>query len=161
MIANKVARTRGDADAGRAVVVRVGFYLAGQGGFNRSIGVVNVGIGWAHVRETKSKKGVEGHIWEAGLATFKDNPPTITYYWNSLEAEAIFTNIPSGSVLAYRHAGIVPVSHSTKTGIQIESHSAAAKTASIIPMSMGKHPVFNFNHPNDYQFSEWRYVIIP
>lgn len=160
-IANKVARANGDADKGRNVVFRIGFNLSGQGSFNRFPGVVDVGIGWAHVRETKSKRGNEGHVWEAGLTDTKGVPPAITHTWNSLEAEGIFNNIPSGKIFAYRHASIVPVSHSTKDGVHAESNSSAAKTASIIPVSKSKHPIFDFNNPNNYQFSEWRYVVIP
>ena len=160
-IANKVSRANGDADKGRTVVFRIGFNLSGQGGFNRFPGVVDVGIGWVHVREIKSKKGNEGHIWEAGLTDTKYISPTKSYMWNSLEAEGIFYNLPSGTVFAYRHASIVPVSHSNKAGSQTVSHSAAAKTASLIPMSKGKHPALNFTNPNNYQFSEWRYIVIP
>jgi hypothetical protein len=161
MIANKVAKASGDADKGRTVVTRVGYQLAGRGSYNRLVGFVDVGIGWAHVHENKSKQGNESHNWEAGFTTSKGVPPSITYIWNSLEADGIFINIPSGTVFAYRHASIVPVSHSTKTGVKAESHSAASKTSTILPMSKGKHPVFDFNHPNNYQFGEWHYVIIP
>jgi hypothetical protein len=160
-VANAVAKSAGDRNAGLAVVKRLGFLVAGKGSAKRIIGVVGVGVGWFHAHEAKSKKGFEIHIWNIGITTAKGTAPTETQGAVTCEADCIFNNLPSGSVLAYRHASVVPVSHVAKTSTQATPQSSLAKTSSLIPMSKSKHPVIDFNNKNVYQFGEWRYVVIP
>jgi len=160
-VANKVAKANGDINAGYAVVTRIGFQYTNKTGAKRNTGITDVGIGWVHAHEAKSKKGVEGHIWEGGTTTAKSIPPTSVNRAYTLEADCIFSNLASGTIFAYRHASIVPVAHSAKTSTPATPHSSVSKTASVIPMSKAKHPVIDFNKPIAYQFGEWRYVVVP
>jgi hypothetical protein len=161
VVANRVAVAAGDVNAGISVVTRIGFQVDGKGVATRIIGVVETGVGWAHVHEAKGKKGYEGHVWEGGVTTAKGTPPTSVKGWTTLEADCIFYNIPSGTIIGYHHANVMPVAHTVKTSGAAVTKSAVSKTASLVPASKGNHPMIDFNNANPYTFGEWRYVVIP
>ena len=83
------------------VINRINFQVAGRGIIQRIIGIVATGIGWFHVHEAKTVKGYEGHVWEAGVTTAKGVPPTNLKRWFTLEADCIFSDIPSGTIIGY------------------------------------------------------------
>ena len=159
--ANTVAKDAGDPAAGLEVVTRIGFKVAGKGGGTRNIGFIDSGVGWAHAHEAKSRKGMEGHVWNVGISLAKGTPPTVTKTYFSLEADFIFTGAASGSVLAYRHGSVVPVNQKTTPSGQAPSGSVLAKSATIIPMSTKKHPMCDIDATTNVVFGEWRYIVIP
>jgi len=161
IVANRVAKNEGDINAGLGVVKRIGYQIAGRGSTKRNVGFVNSGVGWAQAHEEKSKKGIESHVWEGGITTAKGTPPTVLKSITTCEADCVFNNLPSGAIFAYHHASVVPVSHTSKNSTTGISHSSDSKTATLIPMNKGRHPIFNFNTENLYQFGEWRYITIP
>ncbi|MEI8204034.1 MAG: hypothetical protein WCH34_13520 [Bacteroidota bacterium] len=161
IVARKVAKTaENDVNSGRAVVKRIGFTVAGTGVRKRNVGVVDMGIGWVHVHESKARKSYEGHVWEGGITTAKDVPPTVTKTMYNLESDCIFSGLPSGSIFAYRHASVLPVSHVAKSSGSATPQSSSAKKTSLIPKNKSSHPVFDFNNPHVYSFGEWHYVVI-
>ena len=91
--ANGAAIAAGDIEIGINVITRIGFQVAGKGVAHRIAGIVDAGAGWVHVREAKSVKGNEGHVWEGGIASTKGVPPT-TYNtgstWNVILFLLIF-----------------------------------------------------------------------
>jgi len=157
-VANAVAKTAGDINAGIAVVTRIGFQLAAKGTHARNIGVIDAGIGWFHAHEAKSVEGNQSHLWEGGITNAKGTPPTDTKLYVTCESDVIFNNIPSVSIYAYHHAGVVPVSKDESSTPQ---SSMTEKTATLTPQSKNKHPVIDINNNNLYQWGEWRYVVIP
>jgi len=157
-VANTVYKTAGDINAGIAVVTRIGFQLMAKGAHVRNIGVIDAGIGWFHAHEAKSVDGNQSHIWEGGITGTKGTPPTDTKQYVTCESDVIFNNIPSASIYAYRHAGVVPVSQEEGSSPQA---SINEKTATLIPQSKTKHPVIDINNNNLYHWGEWRYVVIP
>lgn len=161
-MANKAAIAAGDVTAGYTLINSIGFQVAGKGSGKRTIGFIAAGIGWAHAHEAKTVKGVEGHIWEGGPTTAKSVPSTNVKYWFTLESDIIFSDIPSGTVFAYRHASVIPFGHKTAaTGTPVISPVIVAKLATLATVSKGKHPVVDINNVNIYTFGEWRYIIIP
>ncbi len=161
IIANKVVKETGDINNGYNVVTRLGFLYTNKGGGKRNIGFINSGTGWLHAYEAKTLKGLEGHLWEHGTTLAKGTPPTITKKVFTLECDCIFNNIPSGTVFAYRHASIVPVSHIPSSSTSATPKSAKGKTASLVTKSKANHPVFDVNVDNPYQYGDWRYSIVP
>jgi len=161
-VANAVAKSAGDVNAGISVVTRIGFSVAGKGTAKRNIGFVDCGPGWAHAHEAKSRKGFEAHIWDSGLTTAKGTPPTSTLTTVTCEADCIFNNLTSGVILAYHHGSAAPVAQKSKTtSTSLTPQSQSAKTSSLMPMTKSKHPVIDFNNRNNIQFGEWRYIVIP
>ena len=159
-IANAVAKSAGDVNAGISVITRIGFLVAGKGIPKHNVGVVDFGVGWFHAHEEKIKSGTEMHVWCLGLTTAKGTPPSNSAVFATCEADCIFNNLTSGSILAYCHASVVPVSHVAQSGTQASPQSLSAKSASAIPMSKSKHPVIDINNKNYYKFGDWRYVVI-
>ena len=159
-VANAVAKSTGDVNAGISVITRIGFFVAGKGSAKRNVGVVDFGVGWFHAHEEKTKSGTELHVWNLGLTSAKGTPPEESSAFATCEADCIFNNLPSGSILAYCHASVVPVSHVAQSGTQASPQSLSAKSASAIPMSKSKHPVIDINNKNYYKFGDWRYVVI-
>ncbi|MEI7513518.1 MAG: hypothetical protein WCJ74_02775 [bacterium] len=160
-ISNSVARAAGDYEAGKAVVNRIGFLVAGKGSGKRNIGFIDSGVGWAHAHEAKSRKGNEGHIWKAGVPEAKGTPPTETSYMFSLESDFIFTGLASGTVLAYCHGCVIPVNPKVQPSGSAPSGSILAKSATNLPMNKSKHPMGNINDSTNVVFGEWRYIVIP
>jgi hypothetical protein len=163
--ANAASIAAGDIEVGINVINRIGFQVAGKGTAHRIAGIVDAGIGWVHVREVRIKTGSLGHAWEGGICTAKGVPPTSFNTWFGLECDVIFDNIPSGSVIGYRHASIVPAVSKTGTTAGVTPaltpvKSAAAKTASLVPVSKSKHPVYDFSKAITYQFGDWRYTVV-
>ncbi len=161
VIANRVAKAKGDVEAGKGVITRIGFAVAGKGTGKHAEGVVGTGVGWVHVREAKAKKGEEGHIWEGGPTSSKGVPPPTTQHWYTLEVECIFNNIPSGTVFGYRHASVVPVKHKSKPAVKPAISSATSKSATLPLLTKGNHPVIDFKNTSPYVYGEWRYVVTP
>jgi len=160
IIANKVAVSKGDVNAGYTVVTRVGYEVAGKGILSKITGFVDSGVGWAHAREATSKKGVEAHIWEGGSTTGKGIPPTSVKRWVTLQRDCIFNNIPSNTVFAYHHASVVPVGHkTTSSAIIATAKSLVSKIATLLPVSKSKHPIIDINNGSPYNFGEWRYIV--
>ena len=160
-VVNKVAKDAADVAAGEEVVTRIGFQVAGKGGGKRNIGFIDSGPGWAHAHENKSRKGTEGHVWNVGITDAKDTPPKESVNLYSLEADYIFNDIESGSVLAYCHGSVVPVNQKATPSGLAPSGSILSKSATIIPMSKTKHPVISFKGKTNVIFGEWRYIVIP
>jgi hypothetical protein len=161
-MANKAAVAAGDVNTGYTLISALGFQVAGKSSAKRIIGFVNAGIGWAHAHEAKTVKGYEGHIWEGGPTSVKGVPSTNVKYWFTLESDIIFSDIPSGTVFAYRHASVIPFGHKTSaTGSSIISNLVVTKLATLLTVSKGKHPVVDITNVNIYTFGEWRYIIIP
>lgn len=161
VISNRVAKAKGDVEAGKAVITRIGYAVAAKATNKHNTGVVGTGVGWVHVREAKARKGAEGHIWEGGAAGSKDVQPTSTQHWYTLEVECIFNNIPSGTVFAYRHASVVPVKHKATPSVKPVSSVVTGKTATLPIVTKGNHPVIDFKNTTPYVFGPWRYVITP
>lgn len=160
--ANGAAIAAGDSAVGVNVINRINFQVAGKGIIRKTIGIVETAIGWVHVREAKTIKGVEGHIWEAGVTTAKGVPPTTVKRWFTLSCDCIFFDIPSGTIVGYHHASVVSAGRkTTPTGLPVIPKSVTSKTTSLLPASKSKHPMIDFNNANPYTFGEWRYVIIP
>ena len=159
-IANKVARAKGDYNAGLDVLKRLGIVVAGKGGGKRNVGVVEVGEGWVHVHEDKAKKGVEGHVWEVGIPKVKGTPPdpSTTQRFHNLEADCIFT-VPQGPVIiAYRHASVLPLGRKSKSSGQATAKSVKAKSATMIPANKAHHAIFDITAGPQYNWGDWRYV---
>ncbi|MGD0711064.1 MAG: hypothetical protein ABR968_07750 [Bacteroidales bacterium] len=160
--ANAAAIAAGDSAVGANVINRINFQLAGKGIMRKIIGIVETATGWVHVREAKTIKGVEGHVWEAGVTTAKGVPPTTVKRWFTITCDCIFFDIPSGTIIGYHHASIVSGGRkTTPTGLPAIPKSLTSKTTSLLPASKSKHPMIDFNNANPYTFGEWRYVIIP
>jgi hypothetical protein len=160
--ANGASIAAGDIEVGINVINRMNFQVAGKGIMQRIIGIVATGIGWVHAHEAKTVKGVEGHVWEAGPTTAKGVPPPTVKRWFTLESDCIFTGIPSGTIIGYHHASIVPVGRkSTPTGLPVIPKAATSKIASLLPVSKSKHPMIDFNNADPYTFGDWRYAITP
>jgi hypothetical protein len=160
--ANDAAIAAGDVEAGKALISSVGFLVAGKGNTSNHTGFVSTGIGWTQAHEAKAKKGTEGHLWEFGITTAKDVVPINTKDHFTLESTCIFSNIPSNSVFAYRHASISPVGKKKKSGGTVKSTPSTQKTnASLLPVSQGSHPVIDITNNSPYVFGAWRYIIIP
>jgi hypothetical protein len=157
-VANQKSQTAGDINAGIDVIQRIGYKVAGKGGGKRVTGIVDKGAGWAHGHEDKSKKGAELHVWEGGATSAKNVPPTpgTTKTFMSYEADGIFNNIPSGTWYAYHHASLMPASHNAKSSTKATPKSAKAKTATMIPSNMAKHPVFDTQQGMVFNYGPWR-----
>ena len=159
-VANKVAKDAGDVEAGYAVVTRIGFLLAGKGGGNRIIGFCASGPGWAQAHEAKGRKGYEGHVWKVGITEKKATPPPNTVQIFNLEADIIFNNLPSGTILAYCHASVAPVNAKSNPG----GNTAPAGTnlsKSAIAKNKQKRFTVDITSENIYAFGAWRYITIP
>ncbi len=162
--ANGAAIAAGDIEIGINVITRIGFQVAGKGVAHRIAGIVDAGTGWVHVREAKSVKGNEGHVWEGGTTPTKGVPPTTYNTWFDLECDLIFSNIPSGTIIAYRHASVTPAAHKVtpSTGsLTPLLKTAASKIASLVPVNKSKHPVVDFTKAITYQFGDWRFTVTP
>ena len=160
--ANGASIAAGDSTVGINVIERIGFQVAGRGIIQRIIGVVSTGIGWFHAHEAKTVKYLEGHIWEAGTTPTKGVPPVTIKTWFTLSCDCIFYNIPSGTIIGYRHASILPAGHkSTPTGLPVVPKTPALKGASLLPTSKSKHPMIDFENASPYTFGGWRYIVVP
>lgn len=161
LLQTALPRVKGDVEAGKSVITRIGYSVAAKGTNKHVAGVVATGVGWVHVREAKSRKGIEGHIWEGGASTGKGVSPTSTQHWYTLELECIFNNIPSGTVFAYRHASIAPVRQKSTPSVKPIISPAVLKAATLPIVTKGSHPVIDFKNTSPYVFGEWRFIIIP
>lgn len=163
--ANGAAIAAGDIEVGIGVITRIGFQVAGKGLAHRIAGIVDAGVGWVHVREAKSVKGNEGHVWEGGIASAKGVPPVNVNRWFNLECDCIFDNIPSGSIIGYRHASIIPASHKASPSgggtAMPTGKTIASKASSLVPQSKSKHPIYDFTKAFTYQFGDWRFTVTP
>ncbi len=159
--ANAAAIAAGDINVGNAMVTSVGFALAGKGVPKRIIGIIRAGIGWILFHGAKSKKGVEGFVYEFGITTAKGVVPAIIKQAFELSSTCMISNLPSGSIIGVRFASIVPVTHRGGIVAPATARTTSATTATPTTASKGKHPVIDFNNPNPYSFSEWYYTVIP
>lgn len=161
-VANDAALAAGNAEAGKAVITRIGFFVAGKRGGKKHFGIVKTGPGWAEAREPKTVKGVEGHMWRYGTTTAKNVAPTVTKDRFTFEADVFFNNIASGSVFAYSHAPVLPVPKKKKgSGPSVPPASSTQKSTGSIPLGSGKHPVIDFANDNPFTFGDWHYAVIP
>jgi hypothetical protein len=159
--ANAAAIAAGDINAGNAIVTTAGFALAGKGISKRIIGIISAGIGWILFHAAKSKKGIEGFVYEFGITTAKGVVPATIKQAFEINATCMISGLPSGSIIGVRFASIVPATHRGSTIAPATARTASATTATPTTASAGKHPVIDFNNPNPYAFSEWYYTIVP
>ena len=107
----------------------------------------------------KAVKGQEGHLFRCGIVTSKGLIPLkancVDYV--SLECTIEINDLPSGTILAINHTGILPVSHSKTTPLVI---TIKAKKATTLPISKKNHPMFSFTSPDPYTWDGWIYVVI-
>ncbi|MHB8260003.1 MAG: hypothetical protein ACYDCN_05165 [Bacteroidia bacterium] len=159
--ANAKAISTGNINDGIAVVTGVGFLVAGKGTFHRIIGISKAGIGWILFQCLKSKKGMEGFVYEFGDTPNKGTPPLNPKRASETSATCMFNNIPSKTVVAVRFASIVPPSHQAGTNLPNTQRTVAAHATTPPVMSKGKHPVIDFVNGQILTFSEWYYTVAP
>ncbi len=159
-VAQDVANTAGDINAGITVVTRVGCKLGKKGSSKRTdFGVVGSSPNFIQVHVKKSVKGNEAHKWRIALVPALETPPAKGAWveFTSTECDIILEGIPAGSFVAINHTPIVPVAHhktGTTTGI---APPLTGKTVKPIAASKANHPVFNWLNPDPYTWSGWIY----
>jgi hypothetical protein len=101
--ANELAA--GDAVYTKELILTTGYKPEKDKTFSpRDFEVVKTGIGWAHIRTTKTKKGPEVVQWEYGITPAKDLPPVTLIRHINNKVDIVLTDLPSGSIVGIRRA---------------------------------------------------------
>jgi hypothetical protein len=157
---NDAAESTGDVNTGVTLAVNCGGRLAKKTTSTQpDFAVTDAGPGWIKVHAKKAVKGMEGHLFRCAIVTSKGLVPLkancVDYV--SLECTIEINDLPSGSILAINHAGIIPAGHSK---IPIVITPAKLKKATKLPVSKKNHPLFSFTSPDPYTWDGWIYVVI-
>jgi hypothetical protein len=157
---NDVAESSGDVNTGVTLAIGCGGRLAKKTTSTQpDFAVTDEGPSWIKVHARKAVKGMEGHLFRCGIVTSKGLIPAkancVDYV--SLECTIEINDLPSGSVLAINHAGIIPVRHSK---IPVVITPMKLKKATKLPVSKKNHPLFSFTSPDPYTWDGWIYVVI-
>jgi hypothetical protein len=158
--ANDLAIQAGDITAGNTMVIGCGASLSKKTTSSQpDFAVTASGPNWVQVHAKKAIKGVEGHIFICAIVPAKGTVPaeSACKYYVTLECNVVINDLPSGSILAINHSGIIPVGH-TKTPVPITP--LKAKKVTKTPASKKKHPTFSYTSPDPYTWDGWIYVVI-
>jgi len=158
-VAEDVAITAGDINAGITVVTRVGFKTGKKGtGKRPDFGVTATGPGFVQVHVKKDVKGNEGHLFRVAIVAAKGTLPAkatlITYY--TLACDIIIQDLPTAAILAIQHANVVPATHGKKASI---TPPLTGKKAAPVTVSKAHHPVFSYANPDPYTWSDFIYGV--
>ncbi|MGD0709593.1 MAG: hypothetical protein ABR968_00270 [Bacteroidales bacterium] len=157
---NDVAEASGNVNDGVTLAIGCGGRLAKKSTSTQpDFAVTDAGPGWIKVHARKAVKGMEGHLFRCAIVTSKGMIPLkancVDYV--SLECTIEINDLPSGTILAINHAGIIPVRHSK---IPIVITPVKLKKATKLPVSKKNHPIFSYTSPDPYIWDGWIYVVI-
>jgi hypothetical protein len=153
--ANRIAA--GNVTMAEGLITSAGYKLAkAKTPHKRAFEIVKTGIGWAHVRAAKARKGNEGHIWRYGITTAKNVAPAALITRFNLEADIILTDLPSNIIIGVQHASILPVGRKAGT-----SPATGGGISTPIPASTAKHSVFSNSASDPYTWTDFIYTVIP
>ncbi|MBI3500345.1 MAG: hypothetical protein HY063_00975 [Bacteroidetes bacterium] len=146
----------GDVKKAEGLILTTGYKLKKKTQLHpRDFELVDSGPGWEHYRVKKAKKGTEGHIWRYGITPQKGTPPATVILRFTLEADIIITDLASGTIVGIQHTSILPVSHTKKTSA---ATTQTSKTATQIPASKSKHPVYSHTNADPYLWTDFLYT---
>jgi hypothetical protein len=150
----------GDLTHAEQLILGSGYKLKRKGQPHpRDFEVVATGAGWIHLRAKRAaKKGAEGHLWRFGVAPAKGTAPVTVIVRVTLEADIIISDLASNTVVGAQHASILPVAHTHKTSA---TPTETTKSATIVPLSKTRHPMFSYAVSDPYQWTDFIYAVIP
>ncbi len=157
---NDLAEQTGDVNNGINMAIGCGARISKKkGGAQPDFGVTASGDNWVQVHAKKVISGVEGHIFRCALTSAKGTPPPKTAWidFYTLESTIEISDLPSNTILAINHSGILPAGHGSKTPVIVP---IKLKKATKLAVSKKKHPVFSFTSPDPYTWDGWIYIVI-
>lgn len=155
-IANDVAISAGDAEAGKAVVLRCGFTLKKKRVLPpRNFDVVKSAPGWTHIR-VKAAGKYAVYIWRFGITSEKGvMPAEFMPIVVTTVCELIVKHPFSGNFMAYQVACVLPKPRSAHTK---KAKSKLGRNASDVASYIGNKPVVEAGI-DALQWSDFIYMV--
>jgi hypothetical protein len=130
----------GDILAAEQLILTTGYLIAGKPSHKpRDFGIVETGVGWAHIRSVKTQTSKEIVNWEYGITQKKDIPPATTTRHTFDKVDIIITDLPSGAVCGIRKAG-------SELAGKIKKY---------------EHPTISHISGENLEWSDWIYFVVP
>lgn len=149
----------GDLKKAQQIILSTGYKLKKRGTPHpRDFEVVETGPGFVHLRVKKAKKGVEAHLWRYGITTAKGTPPPTVKLIVSVEVDIIIHDLASNIIIGVQHASVLPAAHTKKTN---PASTQTSKSATLVPLSKTRHPMFSAAADELYQWTDFIYAVIP